>query len=84
MLGISPSSASGLYANGIRSKGLRARSKDAPELKFNLSNLLSAKLLPYASKRGITVRALVSKILQTVARENLIDAVLDDDGGAEL
>lgn len=38
-------------------------------------------LSPHAARRGMHVNSLARKIITTVVRENMIDAVLDDGGG---
>jgi len=50
----------------------------SPALEYPLRTALQ----PHASKRGLTPRQLAERILETVISSDLIDAVLDDQGGA--
>lgn len=41
------------------------------------------RLAPHATKRKITIRELVNRILASVATDDLVDAVLDDKEKAD-
>lgn len=43
------------------------------------TDVLSA-LRPHAAKRDITVNALVRRLIETIADEGMVDAILDDGG----
>ncbi len=47
---------------------------------MHISNDTAALLRPHAARRGIPPRDLARRILETVAGNDLVDAVLDDGG----
>jgi hypothetical protein len=51
--------------------------KAAPTL-IEVDNAVILKLRPAAAQRGMTVAAIAREILDVVATEKLVDAVLDD------
>jgi hypothetical protein len=42
------------------------------------------RLEPHAERRGVTINELVRRVCETVADENMVDAVLDDDPAREM
>lgn len=52
-------------------------------IRRGLCGYVSEGLVRAAYRRGITVDELVARLLATIARDNLADAILDDMGHAE-
>lgn len=69
----------GIKPGSITSMEVRARARAARQLaSIKLSEFAYANASREARKRGITVGDLVQKTVETVFRENLLTAVLDD------
>lgn len=46
----------------------------------HISHDTAAALLPHADRRGIPLRVLAKQLLEVIARDDLVDAILDDGG----
>jgi hypothetical protein len=54
------------------------------EAAFTLKNKLAKVLLEHAAKRQREPAELLADVVETVLQDDLIDAVLDDDGGKDV
>lgn len=77
-LGISAGAAGGLTSSVTRQRQSRAKAPRTLGIDAQLAVGTRQKLRPYAAKRGISLEALVLRIVETVADERLADAILDD------
>lgn len=78
-LGISAGAAGALTSSVTRTR--QPRSVREPrtlrtDAQFDMST--RQKLRPFAARRGISLEALILQIVDTVAEEGLVDAILDD------
>lgn len=83
-LGISAGAAGGLTASITRQR--QPRSAQAPRtLRTDAQFAIGTrqKLRPFAAKRGISLETLILQIVDTVANEGLVDAILDDQEGQQ-
>ena len=82
-LGISQNAASGLESHVKRVKSLNPDQPPASDTASELMPMdVRRALRPHAARRDITVDRLVADIIAAVAHGDLVDAVLDDVGGA--
>lgn len=77
-IGISPKTVTALEASAAKAKRHRS-ANNHPGHAVLLSTELYLALGPHAAKRGRSVGHLARFILETVIKENMVDAVLDDD-----
>lgn len=83
-IGISPKDVSALESSKQRTRKQRGASYGRPNMAtITIDPELRMALRPHAIKRDMSVEALSRQILDTVAHEGMIDAVLDDDGGRD-
>ena len=81
-VGIEPKTVTALEASRAR-KGCsptpRARSEYRNVVPVDPETL--STLRPHAARRGISVNLLIQQLLMILADDDLVDALLDDDGG---
>jgi len=77
--GCSPNTISSLLA--CAQKRIYRPNGDAPNRTVLIPTDVLAALAPHALKRGLHANALARLIVETVAEEGMVDAVLDDGGG---
>lgn len=79
-VGIEPKTVTALEASAARAKRPGHSSLSVPSMGRSVLVPFQdyAALRPAAARRAITVDQLIRDIIETVARDNMVDAVLDD------
>lgn len=81
-IGIAPGTVTALEASAARRRGdykPRPRREFANVVPVDPDTL--AALRPHAARRSISVDLLIQQLLMILADDDLVDALLDDDGG---
>ncbi|MCZ3377442.1 hypothetical protein [Rhizobium sp. AG207R] len=60
----------------VRKKDRQAKPIEARQLLYSASTV--SRLRPFAERRGITVERLIYMVLQVIATDRMVDAILDD------
>ena len=76
-IGISEANVTALEASASRPRPMRPAEAIGRTVLFPIDVL--DRLKPYAERRRVTVNELARRIVETVADEGMIDAVLDDE-----
>ncbi len=83
-LGIAIKTVSALERSGARKAGVRVAEPRGLTTEGGQAVVVSLDALralrPHAAKRNLSVNALVRRLIDTVADEGMVDAVLDDGG----
>ena len=83
-IGIEPKTVTALEASRAR-RG----AEPAPRIRAEYRNVIPVDpdtlvaLRPHAARRGISVQLLIQQLLMILADDDLVDALLDDDGGRD-
>lgn len=81
-IGISPKDVAALEASKVRTRKQRGASYDRPtNASITIDPDLRMALRPHAIRRDVSVERLARRIIDTVAYEDMVDAVLDDGSG---
>lgn len=75
-IGISPKKVQTIESSARNYRTARQAGSHSQQIVISLNTI--AALVPAAEQRGISINKLVRTIMSVVARENLVDAVLDD------
>ncbi|MCB1462100.1 MAG: hypothetical protein KDJ90_06670 [Nitratireductor sp.] len=80
LIGIPVERIGALYVSATRQRPARPSERDARTVTF--PNSILDKVEPAARARGITANELIRRLVETIADDDLFEAVLDEQAGA--